>query len=94
MTESTQRPLLSNEQSAELSERWQDIQASFVDTPQKAVEAADALVSDLMGRITNKLAAERQRLEQQWSQGEDASTEDLRVTLTSYRTFFDKLLSA
>ena len=93
MSETTQTPLLSHEQSDELSGRWHEIQASFVDRPQEAVQEADALVSDLMQRITSKLAAERQRLEKQWSEGEDVSTEDLRVTLTSYRAFFDKLLT-
>ena len=93
MSETTQTPLLSRDQSDQLAERWQEIQASFVDRPQDAVEEADALVADLMQRITSKLATERDRLEKQWSEGEDVSTEDLRVTLTSYRAFFDKLLS-
>ena len=74
-------------------DKLDEIQVSFVDRPQEAVEEADALVSDLMQRITSKLAAERQRLEKQWSEGGDVSTEDLRVTLTSYRAFFDKLLT-
>ena len=93
MTETAQAPLLSHDQSDALSERWREIQASFVDRPQEAVAEADTLVADLMQRITSKLAHERERLEKQWSEGEDVSTEDLRVTLTSYRAFFDKLLS-
>ena len=55
MSETTQTPLLSHEQSDELSGRWHEIQVSFVDRPQEAVEEADALVSDLMQRITSKL---------------------------------------
>jgi len=95
MSETTrsQTPLLAADRSDELSARWHEIQASFVDRPQEAVEQADALVADLMQQITSKLATERERLETQWSEGEDVSTEDLRVTLTSYRAFFDKLLS-
>ena len=93
MSETTQAPLLSQDQSEQLSERWQEIQTSFVDRPQEAVKDADALVADLMQRITSKLSSERNRLERQWSEGEDVSTEDLRVTLTSYRAFFDKLLA-
>jgi hypothetical protein len=74
--------------------RWDEIQASFVDDPRNAVEKADALVSDLVERITAGLAEARSGLESQWSQGEEASTEDLRVALTRYRSFFNRLLSA
>ena len=89
----TQTPLLPRDRSEELMERWEEIQASFVDRPQEAVEEADALVSDLMQQITGSLASERERLEKQWSEGDDVSTEDLRVALTKYRSFFDRLLS-
>lgn len=86
-------PLVPQDQSASLDERWQEIQASFVDRPQDAVKDADALVSDLMERATDTFAKERDRLEQQWARGDDVSTEDLRVALTRYRTFFERLLS-
>jgi hypothetical protein len=89
----TQTPLLPREQGDELADRWQEIQASFVDRPQEAVQEADALVADLMQRITGTFATERERLEKQWAEGDDASTEDLRVALTNYRSFFDRLLS-
>jgi hypothetical protein len=89
----TQTPLLAEEQTEELTERWEEIQASFVDRPEEAVKEADALVADLTERVTGTLAKERQRLEQQWSRGDDVSTEDLRVALTKYRSFFDRLLS-
>ena len=74
--------------------RWDEIQAGFVDDPRNTVEKADALVSDLVERITSGLAEARSGLESQWSQGEEASTEDLRVALTRYRSFFKRLLSA
>ena len=89
----TQTPLLPRDESERLTERWEEIQTSFVDRPQEAVEEANALVSDLMQRITNSFSTERQRLEKQWSEGEDVSTEDLRVALQKYRSFFDRLLS-
>jgi glutathione S-transferase len=89
----TQTPLLPHEQGDEFAERWQEIQASFVDRPQEAVQEADALVADLMQRITTTFAAERERLEKQWAEGDDVSTEDLRVALTNYRSFFGRLLS-
>jgi hypothetical protein len=74
--------------------RWDEIQASFVDEPRQAVEQADALVSDLVERITAGFSEARSGLESQWSQGEEASTEDLRVALTRYRAFFNRLLTA
>ena len=89
----TQTPLLAAEQTERLTERWEEIQASFVDRPQDAVKEADALVSDLVERVTGTLAKERQRLEQQWSRGDDVDTEDLRVALRKYRSFFDRLLT-
>ena len=85
--------LLAPDQTARFTERWEEIQASFVDRPREAVEEADGLVADLTQRLTGTLAQERERLEGQWAQGDDVSTEDLRVALTRYREFFDRLLS-
>jgi len=86
--------LLPADQNERFTTRWEEIQASFVDKPQQAVEEADSLVSDLMQRVTGGLTTERERLETQWAAGDDVSTEDLRVALTRYRTFFDRLLKA
>ncbi|MBA3718269.1 MAG: hypothetical protein H0W87_08595 [Actinobacteria bacterium] len=86
--------LLSTEHNERFRSRWEELQASFVDRPQEAVQGADALVTDVMQRVTASLTKERERLESQWAQGDDVSTEDLRVALTRYRTFFDRLLSA
>ena len=33
-------------------------------------------------------------LESQWSRGDDVSTEDLRVSLQRYHSFFERLLAA
>ena len=74
--------------------RWDEIQAGFVDEPRDAVAKADALVTDLVERITASFSEARSDLESQWSQGEEASTEDLRVALTRYRAFFKRLLEA
>lgn len=72
---------------------WTDIQAGFVDEPRQAVERADALVASAIKRLAEIFAQERSTLEQQWGQGDDVSTEDLRVALRRYRSFFDRLLS-
>ena len=73
--------------------RWDAIQTGFVDEPRAAVEQANALVGEMMKRLTDVFAAERTRLEEQWSGGGNASTEDLRVALKRYRSFFERLLS-
>jgi hypothetical protein len=73
--------------------RWSDIQASFVDEPQRSVEQADGLVAEVMQRLAQVFADERGRLEKQWDRGEDADTEALRQALRRYRSFFDRLLS-
>jgi hypothetical protein len=36
---------------------------------------------------------ERETLEHQWDHGESVSTEDLRVALRRYRSFFGRLLA-
>jgi len=73
--------------------RWEDIQVRFVDEPRGAVEDADALVATVMQKLAEGFAQERERLEAQWGRGEDISTEDLRVALQRYRSFFQRLLS-
>jgi hypothetical protein len=87
-------PLLPDDQTERFTTRWEEIQASFVDEPRESVAQADALVADLMQRLAAGFSAERERLEGQWDSGDDVSTEDLRVALTRYRSFFDRLLSA
>ncbi|WP_327175651.1 hypothetical protein [Mycolicibacterium setense] len=48
---------------------------------------------EVVEELTASFADTRSRLEAQWSRGEKASTEDLRVALTRYRDFFQRLLS-
>ncbi len=85
--------LLDNAEAGGFRSRWALIQASFVDEPRSAVEQGDALVAELMQRLADVFATERANLEAQWSTGSDVSTEDLRLALRRYRSFFDRLLS-
>src|SRR5215208_1709513 len=87
-------PLLPKDQSERFTGRWQEIQTGFVDEPRESVAKADALVAELMQELAASFSDERGRLESQWEGGDDVSTEDLRVALTRYRSFFDRLLSA
>ena len=73
--------------------RWEAIQTGFVDEPKAAVSEADALVGQVVSRLTDVFGRERTTLEQQWDRGDQVSTEDLRLALRKYRSFFDRLLS-
>jgi hypothetical protein len=90
-TDADTAPLLADADS--FQSRWEEIQVRFVDEPRGAVEDADALVATVMQRLAEGFAQERERLEAQWGRGEDISTEDLRVALQRYRSFFQRLLS-
>jgi len=77
----------------QFKERWAEIQTGFVDEPRRAVQQADALVSDVIKRIADSFGRERADLERQWDRGDNVSTEDLRVALQRYRDFFSRLLT-
>ena len=72
--------------------RWQEVQVSFVDDPREALRTADALIQQVMKQVEDMFAAERTAMERQWSRGEDVSTEDMRLVLQRYRSFFNRLL--
>ena len=87
-------PLLSAEETETFSRSWAGIQAGFVDEPRRSLEQADALVAEVMQRLAARFSAARTSLEAQWDRGDDVSTEELRVALTRYRSFFERLLAA
>jgi hypothetical protein len=87
-------PLLAEDELGRFRAQWEQIQVGFVDEPRGAVEQADSLVAELMQRLAASFSDERGRLEGQWDRGDEVSTEDLRVALTRYRSFFERLLSA
>lgn len=78
---------------ARLRSQWTEIQGQFVDEPRHSVEQADGLVAQSIKRLAESFADARAKLEEQWSRGGDVSTEDLRVALQRYRSFFDRLLA-
>jgi hypothetical protein len=90
---STDEMLFAGDDLAELRTRWAGVQAAFVDDPKDCVQKADVLVSDLVEQLTSGFAQARSRLEEQWSRGNEASTEDLRLALMHYREFFERLLA-
>jgi hypothetical protein len=86
-------PLFADDQSASYRSRWDDIQARFVDDPRGAVREADELVSTVIGELESSFHSRRDSLEAGWQEGDDTSTEDLRLALQAYRSFFGRLLS-
>ena len=86
-------PLFPENEAGELRRRWDSVQASFVDEPRRAVEQADELVANAMKRLAETFANERATLESQWDRGDSVSTEDLRLALQRYRSFFGRLLA-
>ncbi|MGP3683616.1 hypothetical protein ACTVZO_02720 [Streptomyces sp. IBSNAI002] len=71
---------------------WGEIQARFVDDPQGAVRDADGLVAEVMQTLAATFSDHKRDLESQWQQGEQVATEDLRLALQRYRSFFGRLL--
>ena len=85
-------PLFSESEMGDFRSQWSNLQTGFVDEPRRAVEDADKLVAAVMQRLAEGFANERSGLEKQWDCGDKVSTEDLRVALQRYRSFFDRLL--
>ncbi len=92
--ENASTPLFSDSDQRDLRARWSNVQTGFVDEPRRAVQEADNLVASVMKRLAEGFASERANLEKQWDRGDNVSTEDLRIALQRYRSFFDRLLNA
>ena len=85
-------PLFENNEAEQFRSQWLEIQSRFVDDPSVSVKDADELVAKVITNITRTFADKRTSMEAQWKSG-DVSTEDLRVALKRYRSFFDRLLT-
>ncbi|MFE9630871.1 hypothetical protein [Streptomyces sp. NPDC006463] len=85
-------PLLGSGEAEDYRKKWSEIQGRFVDDPQDAVKSADSLVAEVMQTLAGTFATHKQDLEGQWDRGEQVATEDLRLALQHYRSFFNRLL--
>jgi hypothetical protein len=92
-TEPQRTQLFAAEESERFRDNWRTVQGDFVDDPRRAVQQADELVAEVMQTLASTFADHKRTLEEQWSRGGDAQTEDLRLALMQYRTFFQQLLS-
>ena len=87
-------PLFEDEAARTFRSRWQVIQGKFVDDPRDSVKQADDLVADIIKSVTMSFADRRIGLEKQWNSGDNnISTEDMRLALKRYRSFFERLLT-
>ncbi len=86
-------PLFTPDRAADFRARWTAVQSGFVDDPRSAVQQGDELVAHVMKSLAETFADERDDLERQLSETSEASTENLRVTLRRYRSFFERLLT-
>jgi hypothetical protein len=86
-------PLFDTNVDQDFRNRWREIQTGFVDEPRQAVKRADELVAELMQQLAQSFSDQRNNLEHQWGASDEVSTEELRVALTRYRSFFERLLS-
>jgi hypothetical protein len=86
-------PLFENDESEQFRTQWLNIQGKFVDNPRESVREADELVASVLKSVTMSFHNRRSSLEKEWNSGGNASTEDLRLALKRYRSFFDRLLT-
>jgi hypothetical protein len=81
-------PLFSEGAAGDFRARWSVVQQGFVDDPKNAVRQGDELVAQVIKSLAETFANQRAALE-----GEQGSTEDLRLALRRYRSFFERLLA-
>jgi hypothetical protein len=86
-------PLFASDMAKDYRARWDAIQSGFVDDPKQAVRTGDELVAQVMQSLAESFSRERTQLEARLDEPDQASTEDLRVALRRYRSFFKRLLS-
>ena len=69
--------------------RWNEIQAMFVDDPRSSVELAAGLADASAEALVASVRQRQRSLLSTWHG--DAGTEDLRIALQQYRTYWDHL---
>ena len=85
--------LFTPEIAAGFRSRWDAVQIGFVDDPGQAVRHADELVAEVMKSLADSFAQERARFESRMHESQTAATENMRVAVRRYRSFFERLLS-
>jgi len=86
-------PLFNDEATQAFRSQWDVVQRSFVDDPQEAVRAGDELVAQVIKSLAESFSEQRSALEGELNQADRPSTENLRLALRRYRSFFERLLA-
>ena len=84
--------LVPADHAAAYGSRWDAVKGTFVDEPRQAVAQADALVGEVLDELETLFREQRRHIEQGLD-SDETSTEDLRLALRRYRSFFDRLLA-
>jgi hypothetical protein len=84
--------LIPEDRAASYGQRWDTVKGTFVDEPREAVAQADALVGELLDELETLFHEQRRSIEHGLDTDE-TSTEDLRLALRRYRSFFERLLA-
>jgi hypothetical protein len=85
--------LFTEDAAADFRSRWDIVQRGFVDDPQEAVRAGDELVAQVIKSLAETFSNQRAALEGDLNQTDRSSTENLRLALRRYRSFFERLLT-
>jgi hypothetical protein len=78
----------------ELQHRWLVTQAQLLDDPRDAVREAGLLIGDAMQFVTSTFTDHRDRIEREWKNESELSTDELRTIMRRYRNLFQYVLSA
>ena len=62
-------------------------------TPKQAVHAGDELVSQVIKSLAETFSNQRSTLERELNQADQSFTQNLRLALRCYRSFFKRLLT-
>ena len=84
--------LIEPDRAESYNSRWNELKGEFVDDPRRAVRGANELVGEVLDELEELFRSQRADLEHGLD-SEQTTTEDLRLTLGRYRSFFDRLLS-
>lgn len=74
-------------------DRWGKVQLQFIDDPQNAAVAAEALITDVVESLAATISAQKSTLDA-WRSNNGADTEELRMVVRGYRDFLDRVLGA
>jgi hypothetical protein len=69
---------------------WNAVQAMFVDNPRASIERASGLVDDRVEDLIRSVRERQRSIQSAW-QADAAGTEELRVALQHYRSFWTSL---